>query len=350
MVTSPIKQERDSNFELLRIISMLMVLNVHSFWGVENLSYSTLSFKVLFDFFREAISISCVNLFILISGYFSIRWKFKSICGLLFQVYFFVFLIYAVLLMLNIIEFNFKDFIFKINSITNQYWFITAYIGLYILSPLLNKFVENVTKKELVTFIVIFYLFQFYYQTMMNNTFQSGYSILSFCGLYLLGRYIRLNNYNVSSKESIKTELLLFFVVTIIMMIGVLSYMIIFNKSTLDIKANFIGGFIYNNPLVILQSVIIFLIFKKIKIRSKFINYCASSSLAIYLLHMHPDIKPYFYNFTESLYSKPYIFHLSILIATFIAIFFISILLDKIRIFCFEKLYTKIEILKNRLI
>ena len=88
--------------------------------------------------------------------------------------------------------------------------------------------VENVTKKELVTFIVIFYLFQFYYQTMMNNTFQSGYSILSFCGLYLLGRYIRLNNYNVSSKESIKTELLLFFVVTIIMMIGVLSYMIIY--------------------------------------------------------------------------------------------------------------------------
>ena len=35
-------QERDSNIELLRIVSMLMVLNVHTFWAPDNLQNLTI--------------------------------------------------------------------------------------------------------------------------------------------------------------------------------------------------------------------------------------------------------------------------------------------------------------------
>lgn len=349
MTISLTKSTRESNFELLRIVSMLMVLNVHSFWGVETLTYDSLSIKIILDYFRESLSISCVNLFILISGYFSIKWKFKNIFSLIFQVYFYVMLIYAILLMANLVNFEAKSFFLKLNALTNQYWFITAYIGLYVLSPLLNKFTENVSKNELLFFIIIFYILQTYFQLLQNNTFQSGYSILSFCGLYLIGRYIKITNCQLSHKRSLIVEFIILISITFLIMLEVILSMIIFNKSTLDLKMNYITGFIYNNPLIIIQSIVIFLIFKKITFKNKFINYCASSSLAIYLLHMHPDIKPYFYNFTESLYTQPFELHMSILVVLFLIIFTTAILIDKIRIFIFEILYPKFEYCINKI-
>ena len=65
---------RQSNIEALRLLSMLMVLNLHSFWGFEHGS----GILQAVDFFRESTSICAVNTFLIISGYFGINWKFKS--------------------------------------------------------------------------------------------------------------------------------------------------------------------------------------------------------------------------------------------------------------------------------
>lgn len=68
-------ENRQSNLEALRILSMLMVLNLHSFHGFSH------GFGVMqmLDIFRESTSICAVNVFLLISGCFGIRWRFKSI-------------------------------------------------------------------------------------------------------------------------------------------------------------------------------------------------------------------------------------------------------------------------------
>ena len=84
---------RQSNIELLRIIAMFLVLIVHADFtsigcpNIEDIETSPIS-----SFFRiltQSLSLICVNLFVLISGYFGINPKSKSILSLIFQVFFF---------------------------------------------------------------------------------------------------------------------------------------------------------------------------------------------------------------------------------------------------------------------
>ena len=84
-------QERSSNIELLRILSMFLVLMIHYIPSRTLPTHDTLAHDTLgtlFDLQLRSISFVCVNCFILISGYFGIRWKLKSFSNLLFQILF----------------------------------------------------------------------------------------------------------------------------------------------------------------------------------------------------------------------------------------------------------------------
>ena len=129
-------KERNSNIELMRIISMLMILNLHSMSGPSiNDSFAWKAF----DFFRESTSICAIHLFVLASGYFGIKWKMKSFTSLLFQILFYFWGIIGLCSLLNIgkpIEANVWQL--AIMPFTRGWWFITSYLLLYLVAPLLN--------------------------------------------------------------------------------------------------------------------------------------------------------------------------------------------------------------------
>jgi len=85
-------KDRDSNIELLRIISMLLVMIVHADYlalgapSVEEISTSYSSSFV--RAYIEALSCICVNVFILISGWFGVRPKIVRLIEFVFQVLF----------------------------------------------------------------------------------------------------------------------------------------------------------------------------------------------------------------------------------------------------------------------
>lgn len=82
--------ERQSNMELLRIISMLFILLLHSnHMGIAEIYNLPNRTEAYMRFFIEVISIIGVNCFILISGYFRIKLKIKNFCSLVFHIYFF---------------------------------------------------------------------------------------------------------------------------------------------------------------------------------------------------------------------------------------------------------------------
>ena len=81
---------------------MLMVLNLHSFHGYD---YGSGIMQGL-DWFRESTSICAVNVFIMISGYFGIKWKFRSFFNLIFQLLFYSFAVYGVCVALGIFSFE----------------------------------------------------------------------------------------------------------------------------------------------------------------------------------------------------------------------------------------------------
>ena len=73
-------------------------------------------------------------------------------------------------------------------------WFIKAYMGLYILSPILNAFVNNTEKKTFKNVLISFFVFQTIYSWISDGAvfFENGYSTISFIGLYLLARYTKI--------------------------------------------------------------------------------------------------------------------------------------------------------------
>ena len=320
---------------------MIMILNLHTFLVPETLTWKTINYPIILKIISESLSICAVNTFVLISGYYSIKWKWKGFFSLVYQVYFFVFLIYIFLLAIGFIQFSWTDLFFRSTCLTHAYWFITSYIVLYVLAPILNVFINNVTKKQLTVFLIAFFSLEFYFST-LGVIFDSGYSPLHFIGLYLIGQYLR--KYPPEFSHSKTSSLLLYFIMTLCIAILFTANKILSGNT----KTYFylIGG-CYSNPFVILQSVALFFIFKNITFHNKIVNWCSISTLSVYLSHMHPDLKQLYYSHTASLYNLNIFNRFIHLFILFTVIFILSILIDKIRICSFNFICLLIDKHKN---
>lgn len=97
---------RQSNMELLRIIAMFFILVLHA--NYLSLGYPSLdaiisgSFGDLFRVFMQSVAIIAVNLFVLLSGYFRIQVKKKSVLNFLYYCFFYAVVGYILVLLLNI--------------------------------------------------------------------------------------------------------------------------------------------------------------------------------------------------------------------------------------------------------
>ena len=309
---------------------MIMILNLHTFLVPEILTWETINYPIILKIISESLSICAVNTFVLISGYYSIKWKWKGFFSLVYQVYFFVFLIYTFLIAIGYIQFSWTDLFFRSTCLTHAYWFITSYIVLYVLAPILNVFINNITKKQLICFLIAFFILELYFST-LGVVFDSGYSPLHFIGLYLIGQYLR--KYPPEFSHSKASSLLLYFIMTLCIATTFMVYKILSGST----KTYFylIGG-CYSNPFVILQSVALFLFFRNITLHNKIVNWCSISALSVYLLHMHPDLKPLYYSHVASLYNLSIFNRFIHSVFLFTAIFILSILIDKIRIYSFN--------------
>ena len=188
------KAERLSNIELLRIVAMFLVLVVHSdFFSLSAPTSMEIANSPLQSYIRifiESISIVCVNVFIMISGWFGIRPRFKNVSSFLYQCIFFLFGIYILSILVGK-EFLSKEGLSYCFLLQPWNWFIKAYLLLLILSPILNLFIANVEKKTAIVVLFFFFLFQSVYGWYFYsvNWFVGGYSTISFIGLYILMEY-----------------------------------------------------------------------------------------------------------------------------------------------------------------
>ena len=250
--------QRLSNIELLRIISMFCVLIVHADFGALGIpSPKELLLSPTFCITRtfiEAFAIVGVNTFILISGWFGITFKWKGLCNLLFQCFFFTFGIYIICLIANIETLS-LDGIIKCLMLSKNVWFVKAYLGLYILAPVLNTFIEKANRKAIQRTLICFFIFQSIYDWCSHSTdfIECGYSTFSFIGLYLLTRYIRKYKPSWSQHKAWK-DLFIYTVSSI----STACMMLLFIY--LDKFAHFARFMDYSSPLIIIAA-LFFLLF-----------------------------------------------------------------------------------------
>ena len=144
-------------------------------------------FPSFLRFFCESISIICVNVFILISGWYGIRPKPIRLCSLLFQFFFIGIVIYITLNITNYTHTWTKIEWFYFLTFHRDLWFFNSYIILYILAPILNYYVDNVNQEDFKRLLVMFFSAQTLFGYIYSDVaFCGGFSPLSFIGLYLL--------------------------------------------------------------------------------------------------------------------------------------------------------------------
>ncbi len=340
-----VKTTRNVNIELLRIILMFMILSLHANFvalGVPDFnSFKILPLDSIVRTFLESLCIGAVNVFILISGWFEIKFSIKKLSKLLFQCLFFSVFIYVCS---SIYENNISIIgFFKSILLLANFWFVKAYLALFIIAPVLNYFSNQASKKEFSLILSFLLIFQLIFGcTNQVSWIQGGYSFYSFVCLYLLARY--LNRFGSNFKKyGWKLYILGTLGSFIFFVIG--SFFKISNVSILyDIS------FWYISPFVMIASIGLFLGFLKIDIRGNFniikvINKIAISSFAVFLLHgqsyfydnIFIEVNRYFYFQSFNGGISKYLALPSICLFL-ILIYIVAILIDQIRIFLWSKL------------
>lgn len=152
-----------------------------------------------------------------------------------------------------------------------------------------------------------------------------GYGTISFIGLYLLARYIRVYSPKWS-KMSVLTDIMIYGLITLI--VGVTSFILVSKEVNVPLDL-----YSYISPTTILGALFLLLAFTKIELQNKFINWCGISCFAVFLMHVSPSTLWYYKDFFILLHNNTTV--ATFWITTFlvlIIIFIVSICVDKIRI------------------
>ena len=329
MCTSNNKQKSDnlrqSGIELLRIVAIVMVLVCHANARVLGLPSRAEVFSVpapsIARMLFGAMAVYGVNIFVMISGWFGIHAKPKGLAKLLFEVLFLLRGIYAVFLLTGNATFNMHD-IKVCLALTDEYWFVMAYVGLYIFSPVLNAFVEKASKRELQLLLVGFYVFQCYYCWASGTLdYFSGYGITFFFGLYLTARYFRLYPVRILSRHGGLVYVASLAVVTTVSVVA------------LVLVGNWARMLRYDNPLVIVGAIGLLNAFSHLRFHSRLVNSLATACFAVYIIHFDPLVFHYFAMAVKSIYNSTSGLVTVAAISMFlVAVFLACWLIDRVRL------------------
>lgn len=281
---------------------MILVLTLH-------VNYLTLDHPTQADFLTspaatatrvtfEAISNICVNLFVMISGWFSIKPSIKGFVSFMYQFLFIGVGIYAVAKLTGYPEYG-GDLKYSTIFLEKGYWFVGSYIGLYILAPVLNNFVKTVSERQFKLLLLAFFTFEVIFGCVGNiRDIVRGYSTFSFIGLYMLARYCRLYLTETSS-----TKLVWLYILSLTANIAI-GFVPILNLSgtTNAVATNIFLA--YTNPLSIIQATCLLMIFSRMNITSRAVNFFAASSFAVYLVHTHHGIFPIYNKMATNLFAS----------------------------------------------
>lgn len=292
--------------------------------------------------FIQSLTCIGVNIFVLISGYFSIRPSLKALARLFFVLWFFCVGCYLLNCGVGNEVFTFRH-LCKISLVFSRYdWFVQCYLFLFLLSPMLNILTETLSQRKMTIYLCVFLLCEFYFGCVWeseNFYFNKGYSVTHFMLIYLIGRY--LNKYGLKEMECIKNRwlLMILFLCIGILMVG---------RLTLRSDSPFLE---YASPIVILESIVFFVLFSRFQFQSKAVNWIASSTFAVYVFHTHEPICSYMWpKCLMWLQGGGFATYLTKTIIMVVLVFVIAILLDKIRQLIFAPLIAIVSKMDDKIL
>lgn len=351
------KKTRASNIELLRIIAMCLIIFHHMALNTGIVDGYTLNGNMIFGIIGGIGGKIGVVIYVLITGYFSINkdFSFKKVFILWLQIFCYSVGFMIVFRITGIEKLNKVDTIKTFFPLAyNQYWFITVYLYLILLTPFINKFLNSLTKgnynKLLLILTIIFVLIPtIFYSNGLIGSAQTPIGILLFIYVYILGAYIRLYGIKFFENKKLRNMLLIclgYIIVLVIVLVG----------KKLEQKNIFWSNlFAYyremNSIFILIPSIALFYVFKEWKLKyNRLINYFASISFAVYLVHESNFMR---YRLWHNVFGTEFINNIpggvfSTLIIAIISFYIVTAIIELLRKNIIEKNVLKIKPL-NRL-
>lgn len=270
----------------------------------------------------RSLAFVAVNCFVLISGYFGISWKIRSFSSLMFRIVFWSVVSYALAVWLTPVVFG-VSYAYSGNVLANIFtlrWFIGAYVCLYVFSPVLNAFLNHVSQAQLGGFLLAFYALSTILGWMLkSHEFNEGMSMLALAGLYLTGGYIKRYELKML-RYDLWVDLGIYLAIgACLVVLSAIAYRLNAAKSLYG----------YLNPLVVVQSVYLFLFFKKLNVRnSDFVNLIAASAFSVYLFHTDICSRPLWHHICEGINSYGCLLSIFVVALFFCAVFLVCVAFD----------------------
>ena len=288
---------RHSGVEMLRILAACFVVATHYCSPKIGGALLVVEGGAKLHLINAIIAVCCcaVNCFVLITGYYTYNSKSERPFGkplyLYLQVVIFHFLTYAILLLTgeNNLELHTLIALFLPTN-----YFVSIYIALYFISPLINKLLKCLSKvafqRTVIALVVLFSL----YPSMMDvlreisgnellgtSTIglwgsQYGYTIVNFVLLYIIGAYLKEFEIPEKVNKQKWTQYVVFCIVAVFIWKFVVMHFNEMGESS---------AFSYLNPFVIFLSVSLFCLFSRMSFQSKMVNELAGAAFTCFLFH-----------------------------------------------------------------
>lgn len=335
---------RRSNFELMRIVAMLLIVTYHCVLHSEMESGMPLVFAPFclnqaFAYLVGMWGMTGVGCFFLLTAYFQIgrgKVSTKKILLLILETVFWAFVTEAfTVIVLRKWQYTVKDaFHALISPLRGNYWFITSYLCLSLLIPFLNRIIEDLDEMTYRKLLIVFTVLSPVYSS-IGDTRQTLCDLSIGIYYYLLWGYLSRHPGNRIEKNCKK----IFFSVLLLSTAAACASSYIFSSMgkqavglpTIYGRASFIQ---------VVLAVSLFYVFKNMEVgSSRVINFLAKPMLGVYLIHENEKLFPFIWNwilFIRTYFTTSPMF-MPRMIGCVLLVFIVSMILEYIRMYLIEK-------------
>lgn len=349
-------KERNSNFEFLRIIMMLLIVFHHSIvHGVipqgPKLIF-TLNRIWIHDFICSCFAMfgkMGVVVFVMISGFFLVKSNFSygkmlsKVLKIIIQVYFYSLLIFLFTCYFHLIPINVHVILQAVFPFFyNTYWFALDYLLLYLVYPYINILINNLTQKQHLILILIlmscFTIVPLFVSSFVSNSTLEAFIL--FVMFYIIGSYIRLYpiKNTLFDKKMGKFIFFITIVVTILLiLLNVYLGQYIGNIFFIDEGFNITGQYSF---LTIIMAVSLMYWVKNWRPHtSKTINFISATTFGVYLIHDNPITETVLWNnwlHMPTLFMEPTLHLILVVLVVCPIVFIVCSLIDSLRLIIFN--------------
>lgn len=294
------KKERNSSIELLRIISMIMIMSYH-FISHGNFEYDTATITIprLYTYLIQSGGNMGVDAFVIISGYFLIGNKdqlfnFKRILKFWGQIFFYSAGFFILFLILGRAEFSFSAMLEAFMPISfPAWWFAGTYFVLYLLHPFINKLLYALDKAAFQKMLMLFLIIWSVIPTFTTSSYQSNF-LLWFVVLYSIGAYIKL--YGLVEKFTAKHYYGIWIGAMFVTYLSGIAFTVVGLKIP-TFAHHALHFYTQQSVITVVGAVAMFMAFLKTNLGyKKWINIISSATFGVYLIHDNTYIRPLLWN------------------------------------------------------